>query len=103
MGCVRSLRDRKILEENYDAMCRYARYKIGTLGKWYPTATPTGIGLKHGKDISNYGQSYGEWAEPEDVKAFAISEFVSPHPEETTAYIVYLLEHMEKNCSAAGA
>ena len=88
--------DRKILEENYDAMCRYARYKIGTLGKWYPTATPTGIGLKHGKDISNYGQSYGEWAEPEDVKAFAISEFVSPHPEETTAYIVYLLEHMEK-------
>ena len=88
--------DRKILEENYDAMCRYARYKIGTLGKWYPTATPTGIGLKHGKDISNYGQSYGEWAEPEDVKAFSISEFVSPHPEETTAYIVYLLEHMEK-------
>ena len=88
--------DRKILEENYDAMCRYARYKVGTLGKWYPTATPTGIGLKHGKDISNYGQSYGEWAEPEDVKAFSISEFVSPHPEETTAYIVYLLEHMEK-------
>ena len=88
--------DRKILEENYDAMCRYARYKIGTLGKWYPTATPTGIGLKHGKDISNYGQSYGEWAEPEDVKAFAISEFVSPHPEETTAYIVYLMEQMEK-------
>lgn len=88
--------DRKILEENYDAMCRYARYKIGTLGKWYPTATPTGIGLKHGKDISNYGQSYGEWAEPEDVKAFSISEFVSPHPEETTAYIVYLMEHMEK-------
>lgn len=88
--------DRKILEENYDAMCRFARYKLGTLGKWYLTAVPTGIGLKHGKDISNYGQSYGEWAEPEDVKAFAISEFVSPHPEETTAYIVYLLEHMEK-------
>ena len=42
------------------------------------------------------GQSYGEWAEPEDVKAFAISEFVSPHPEETTAYIVYLMEQMEK-------
>lgn len=88
--------DRKILEENYDTMCRYARYKIGTLGKWYMTAIPTGIGVKHSKDISNYGQSYGEWAEPEDVKAFSISEFVSPHPEETTAYIVYLLEYMEK-------
>lgn len=30
------------------------------------------------------------------MKAFAISEFVSPHPEETTAYIVYLMEQMEK-------
>lgn len=88
--------DRKILEENYDAMCRFARFKIRTLGKWYPSAVPTGIGIKHSKDISNYGQSYGEWAEPEDVKAFSISEFVSPHPEETTAYIVYMLEHMEK-------
>ena len=88
--------DSRILEENYDVMCRYAHFKISTLGKWYMTSVPTGIGLKHSKDISNFGQSYGEWAEPEDVKAFSISEFVSPHPEETTAYIVYLLEHMEK-------
>ena len=94
--------DRAILEENYDAMCRYTRFKIGTLGKWYPTAAPTGIGLKHGKDISNYGQSYGEWAEPEDVKAFSVAEFVWPHPEETTAYIVYLAEHMAKIAALLG-
>lgn len=94
--------DRAILEENYDAMCRYTRFKIGTLGKWYPTAAPTGIGLKHGKNISSYGQSYGEWAEPEDVKAFSIAEFVWPHPEETTAYIVYLAEHMAKIAALLG-
>ena len=88
--------DKRILEENYDNMRRYALYKIKTVGKWYLTSLPTGVGLKDSKSISNYGQSYGEWAEPTDVKAFAISDFVSPHPEETTAYIVYLLRHMEK-------
>lgn len=89
-------RDPGILKEFYPAMRRYAMYKIGTLGKWYPTAVPTGVGLKAAGTISNYGQSYGEWAEPSDVKAFSVSEFTSPHPEETTAYIVYLLQHMEK-------
>lgn len=88
--------DRRIIEDNYDNMRRYAFYKIKTIGKWYPTSLPTGVGLKDSGAISNYGQSYGEWAEPADVKAFAVSDFISPHPEETTAYIVYLLEHMEK-------
>ena len=32
----------------------------GTLGKWYGTSIPTGIGLKYHNSISNYGQSYGE-------------------------------------------
>ncbi len=88
--------DRRILEEHYESMRRYAMYKRGTMGKWYPTALPTGIGLSKRNNISNYGQSYGEWAEPADVKPFAVSDFVSPHPEETTAYIVYLMRHMEK-------
>jgi len=88
--------DRRILEDNYDNMRRYAIYKIRTVGKWYPTSLPTGVGLKNAGAISNYGQSYGEWAEPADVKAFSVSDFIAPHPEETTAYIVYLLRHMEK-------
>ena len=88
--------DKRILADNYDAMRRYARWKMGTVGKWYPTAVPTGAGLKTARAISNYGQSYGEWAEPADVNAFRVADFVSPHPEETTAYIVYLLRHMEK-------
>ena len=86
--------DRRILEESYESMRRYALYKRSTLGKWYPTALPTGIERKERKQISNYGQAYGEWAEPADVKPFAVSDFVSPHPEETTAYVVYLMHHM---------
>lgn len=88
--------DKRILEDNYEAMRRFAKYKIKTLGKHYFTSAPTGLKHKWRKLISNYGQSYGEWAEPVDVKAFAISDFVNPHPEETTAYIVYMLETMEK-------
>ena len=94
--------DKRILENNYDAMRRFAMYKIKTLGKHYFTSAPTGLKRKYRKMISNYGQSYGEWAEPVDVKAFAISDFVSPHPEETTAYIVYMLEHMEKIADLLG-
>ena len=86
--------DKSMLTDYYDRMKRFAEYKIKTLGKWYPTALPTGIGVKSFRSISNYGQSYGEWAEPADVKAFAISDFIAPHPEETTAYIVYMLECM---------
>lgn len=94
--------DDRIIRDNYDAMKKYAMFKIGTLGKWYLTALPTGIGLKYRKYISNYGQSYGEWAEPTDVNAFSISDFVSPHPEETTAYIVYMLEKMAEIAGALG-
>ena len=88
--------DAHMLTDYYDRMKRFADYKIKTLGRWYPTAKPTGIGLRYARLISNYGQSYGEWAEPADVKAFAISDFVSPHPEETTAYLVYLMEVMAR-------
>lgn len=94
--------DKRILSDNYEAMKRYAERKIKTLGKRYPTALPTGIDRKYGKYISNYGQSYGEWAEPVDVNAFRISDFVCPHPEETTAYIVYMLEHMEEIAEVLG-
>ena len=86
----------------YEAMRRFARYKIRTLGRWYPTALPTGIKGKYRKSISNYGQSYGEWAEPVDVKAFQISDFIAPHPEETTAYIALLMDRMAEIAQALG-
>lgn len=94
--------DKRIISQNYAAMKKYAMFKIKTLGKWYLTALPTGVGLKYRKYISNYGQSYGEWAEPVDVNAFRISDFVCPHPEETTAYVVYMLEHMAEIAAELG-
>lgn len=94
--------DKAILKDNYEAMRRFAKFKVSTLGKHYLTAVPTGVGLKYRKDISNYGQSYGEWAEPVDVNAFKISDFVSPHPEETTAYIVLLMERMSEIATILG-
>lgn len=94
--------DKRILEKHYKNMRRYAMYKIRSIGKWYPTALPTGVGIKNLGKIVNYGQSYGEWAEPTDVRAFATNDFVSPHPEETTAYVVYLLEHMERIAHVLG-
>ena len=94
--------DRAILEDNYDAMRRFAKYKESTLGKHYLTGAPTGIEHRYRRDISNYGQSYGEWAEPADVDAFRIADFVSPHPEETTAYIVLLMERMAEIATVLG-
>lgn len=94
--------DIDVIEENYDSMRRFAKYKAGTLGKHYLTGSPTGIGHRYRKDISNYGQSYGEWAEPVDVNTFRISDFISPHPEETTAYIVLLMERMAAIASVLG-
>lgn len=94
--------DKKILESSYDAMKRYADFKIKTLGKRYPTAIKTGIDRKYKKYISNYGQSYGEWAEPTEVHITGFKDFACPHPEETTAYIVYMLETMTEIAEVLG-
>ena len=94
--------DQKILENSYAAMKQYADFKIKTLGKRYPTAVRTGIDRKYRKYISNYGQSYGEWAEPTEVHITGFQDFACPHPEETTAYIVYLLETMAEIAEVLG-
>lgn len=94
--------DIRILEDNYGAMSKYAKFKIKTIGRHYLTGMPTGLSWKDSKTISNYGQSYGEWAEPMEVNAFKISDFICPHPEETTAYIVYMLETMAEIATLLG-
>ncbi len=94
--------DKKILESSYSAMKKYADFKIKTLGKRYPTAVKTGIDRKYKKYISNYGQSYGEWAEPTEVHITGFKDFACPHPEETTAYIVYMLETMAEIAEVLG-
>lgn len=94
--------DKKILESSYAAMKKYADFKIRTLGKRYPTAIKTGIDRKYKKYISNYGQSYGEWAEPTEVHITGFKDFACPHPEETTAYIVYMLRTMAEIAEVLG-
>ena len=97
-----AVQQREAVLHGHTGQRKYAMFKIKTLGKWYLTALPTGVGLKYRKYISNYGQSYGEWAEPVDVNAFRISDCVCHHPEETTAYVVYMLEHMAEIAAELG-
>ncbi len=86
--------DKRILAQNYESMKKYVLYKLNKLGKWYITAARTGLKRKYNKYIHNYGQSYGEWAEPTDVYITSFKDFASPHPEEGTAYVYFVLNKM---------
>ena len=68
--------DREILTEYYERMKKYAAFMIRRV-------SPDGVVRK--------GQSYGEWAEPVDVKPNDWKDMVLPHPEVSTAYTAYVL------------
>ncbi|MBQ4383101.1 MAG: family 78 glycoside hydrolase catalytic domain [Firmicutes bacterium] len=87
--------DRTVLERYYEGMKRYAKFMISRCGKVTPLQKPLFIG-KYQRYLVNCGQSYGEWAEPADVKPFAVKDFIFPHPEESTAYTAYVLGLMEE-------
>lgn len=87
--------DKRILEDNYEGMLRYALFMTKRAGKWGgPYAKPLFMSRKNRKYTVNAGQSYGEWAEPNDVMAFKWYDFASPHPEESTAYTYFTLKHI---------
>ena len=87
--------DKRILEENYAGMLKYADFMISRAGKWGgPYAKPMHLSRKNRKYAVNCGQSYGEWAEPEDVCAFKWYDFAAPHPEESTAYTYFTLKRV---------
>ncbi|MGM9644718.1 MAG: family 78 glycoside hydrolase catalytic domain [Eubacteriales bacterium] len=87
--------DKRILEENYDGMLKYADFMIRRAGKWGgPYAKPMHLSHKNRRYAVNCGQSYGEWAEPNDVCAFQWFDFAAPHPEESTAYTYFTLKHV---------
>ena len=90
--------DEDILREFYDGMAKYARFMERRCGKRMPLF---GERIHLSKDNQRYlvnsGQSYGEWAEPEDVCAFKWTDFVAPHPEVSTAYTSYVLRLMAEN------
>ncbi len=92
--------DRKILEDNYDRMMKYAKFMIKRTGKakgiYFIYAKPLHLSKKNRKYGVNTGQSYGEWAEPIDVKEPSWLDFALPHPEESMAYTVFVLDTMMK-------
>ena len=62
---------------------------ISRCGKWTPLRRR--VNLKNKKYLVNFGQSYGEWAEPRDVFPNDWKNTVLPNPEESTAYTSYVL------------
>ena len=95
--------DRRILEDNFDRMLRYAKFMISRCGKPGGIyAKPLGISHANRKYAVNAGQSYGEWAEPKDVRAFVWTDFAEPHPEESTAYTAWVLGIMADICEVLG-
>lgn len=91
--------DEKIIADNYTAMKKYADFMVKRIGKWYPTAAATGVKGKAKRYLVNYGQSYGEWAEPEDVQRMSWKDFAVPHPEVSTAYTCYVLNLLAEICN----
>ena len=92
--------DDSLLERYYDDMVRYAKFMIKRCGPakglYAIYAKPLGLSKENRKYGVNTGQSYGEWAEPNDVKAFVWTDFAMPHPEESMAYTSYILGLMVK-------
>ena len=86
--------DDEILRTFYDGMARYARFMERRCGKTGLMAERVIVDPAVKKYLVNAGQSYGEWAEPEDVCAFVWTDFVAPHPEVSTAYTAYVLNLM---------
>ncbi len=81
--------DKAILEQYYDGMKQYAAFLRRRAGKKTLLSKPLGLRRKDRKYAVNYGQSYGEWAEPADVFPNDWTDMVLPHPEVSTAYTSY--------------
>lgn len=98
--------DKKILEEYYDRMKKYAEFMIDRCGKksllMAVYTKPSHVKGNDKKFIVNYGQSYGEWAEPADVNPMKWTDTVSPHPEVSTAYTSYVMSVMSKIAEILG-
>lgn len=94
--------DRSVLVENYEGMKQYAGFMEGRLGKWYPTASSTGVKGQYKKYICNCGQAYGEWAEPEEIHHMTWKDCAVPHPEVQTAYTAKVMQCMAEIAKELG-
>ncbi len=92
--------DKRILEKRYDRMKKYALFMIGRCGRWGgPYAKRVPIPHKYKRYLVNRGQSYGEWAEPQDIYRMNFMDFAGPHPEVSTAYTSYVMSLMTEIAS----
>ena len=84
--------DPSVLERYYDGMKKYAAFMMRRCGKWGgPFAQSVSIPKKAKKYLVNKGQSYDEWAEPQDIYTMHFMDFAGPHPEVSTAYTAYIM------------
>ena len=86
--------DTEVLKKYLSGMRRYAKFMQNRCGKWYPTAKRTGLHGESKRYLSNYGQAYGEWAEPESVHHMTWKDCAVPHPEVATAYTAHVMDCM---------
>lgn len=95
--------DDRLMKDNLENIIRYGNFMVSRIGKWGgPYAKPLKLSGEGRKNAVNRGQSYGEWAEPHDVKAFVWYDFAQPHPEESTAYTVWILSLIADICHKFG-
>ncbi|MBQ8995257.1 MAG: family 78 glycoside hydrolase catalytic domain [Oscillospiraceae bacterium] len=95
--------DDRLLKENFEGIKKYGEFMISRLGKWGGLyAQPIKVSKENKKYIASKGQSYGEWAEPKDVRAFVWYDFAQPHPEESTAYTSWILGMISDICTMLG-
>ncbi|MCM1233477.1 MAG: glycoside hydrolase family 78 protein [Ruminococcus flavefaciens] len=94
--------DRDFLEENYEGMKRYADFMIRRCGKKTILSKPLGLRKEAARYAVNYGQSYGEWAEPADVWPNNWTDMILPHPEVSTAYTAYVLRILSEVAEMLG-
>ena len=94
--------DTDVLKKYLFGMRRYAKFMQNRCGKWYPTAKRTGLHSEDKQYLSNYGQAYGEWAEPESVHHMTWKDCAVPHPEVATAYTARVMDCMSEMESALG-
>ena len=83
--------DVEILKTYYDGMKKYANFMIKRCGRVTILSKPLHLKRKFRKYAVNYGQSYGEWAEPADVHPNHWTDMILAHPEESTAYTSYVV------------
>lgn len=86
--------DDSLIKEYYPKMKKYVLFMIRRCGKFTPMRHRVRMKGKAKKYLVNYGQSYGEWAEPKEVFPTDWTNMVLPHPEESTAYTYFVLAHM---------